>query len=82
MRRAFWEQAPDLASCNDRLMRRGWYLLLILPFAGTLLPWLYNHPRPTLFGIPFFYWYQLLWVVLTGALLGLVVIMTRKRGDV
>jgi len=63
-------------------MRRGWYLLLILPFAGTLIPPLYNRASPTLFGMPFFYWYQLAWVLVTAALLGLVVELTRKDGDV
>jgi hypothetical protein len=63
-------------------MRRAWYALFVLPFVGTLIPPLYNHPRPILFGMPFFYWYQLAWVVLTAALLGLVVAVTRERGDV
>jgi hypothetical protein len=63
-------------------MRRRCYSLLILPFVGTLLPFLYDHPRPTLFGLPFFYWYQLAWVVVTAALLGLVVALTREPGDV
>ncbi|HXO16966.1 MAG TPA: DUF3311 domain-containing protein [Candidatus Dormibacteraeota bacterium] len=60
-------------------MRRGWYALLILPFVGTLLPALYNHARPPLFGIPFFYWYQLAWVLATAALLGIVVVLTREH---
>lgn len=64
------------------MMRRGWYALLVLPFVGTLLPSLYNHARPVLLGMPFFYWYQLLWVVVTAALLGTVVVLTRDRGDV
>ena len=76
------EQARGRSSCNDRLMRRGWYLLLTLPFVGTLLPMLYNHARPVLFGMPFFYWYQLLWVIVTCALLVLVIVLTRERGDV
>jgi hypothetical protein len=63
-------------------MRRGWYALLVLPFVGTLLPALYNHARPALFGIPFFYWYQLGWVLLTAALLGVVVAQTRNSDDV
>ena len=63
-------------------MRRALYGLLVPPFAGTLLPFLYNHARPALFGIPFFYWYQLAWVLATAALLGLFVALTRARGDV
>ncbi len=59
-----------------------WYALLIAPFVGTLIPWLYNRATPALFGLPFFYWYQLAWVLVTSALLGLVVFLTRNRDDV
>ena len=44
---------------------RGWYWLLLVPLAGTLIPTIYNHEDPSLGGIPFFYWYQLLWVPLS-----------------
>jgi len=64
------------------MKRRVWYLLLVLPFVGTLIPPIYNRIEPTLFGLPFFYWYQLLWVVITSLLLGIVVIATRKPDDV
>ena len=47
---------------------RGWYLLLALPFLGLLYPPLYATDKPELFGFPFFYWYQLLWVPVTAAL--------------
>ena len=67
---------------DDRMRRRWWYLLLILPFVGTLLPPLYNHAHPTLFGMPFFYWYQLAWVLVTAALLGIVVALAGESGDV
>ena len=42
--------------------------LLIVPFLA--LGWVpfYNAVEPSLFGIPFFYWYQFLWVFLTPAL--------------
>ena len=64
-------------------MRGRWsYALLTLPFIGTLIPVLYNHPRPSLFGMPFFYWYQLAWVVVTPLLLGIVVVLTRDGGRV
>lgn len=39
--------------------RSGWYWLLLVPLVAVLYPPLYNRTDPTLFGIPFFYWYQL-----------------------
>ena len=48
------------------MRRRGWYVLLLLPFIGTLIPPFYNHASPALFGMPFFYWYQLAWVLVTA----------------
>jgi hypothetical protein len=47
---------------------RGWYWLLVLPFLGLLYPPLYAKHDPVLFGFPFFYWYQLLWVPVAAAL--------------
>ncbi len=35
------------------------YLLLIIPCVIALWAPLYNFASPTLFGIPFFYWFQL-----------------------
>ena len=62
--------------------KRAWYALLVLPFIGTLVPQIYNRPDPPLFGLPFFYWYQLAWVIVTSILLGIVVVATRTRDDV
>lgn len=52
--------------------KKVWYWLLALPYIAIL--WLpsYNRIEPTLFGLPFFYWYQLLWVVLCSALIAFV----------
>ena len=36
-----------------------WAWLLVVPVLAVLWPPLYNHRDPTLFGVPFFYWYQL-----------------------
>lgn len=49
----------------------GW--LLIVPVVVPLLPWLYNRRTPAIFGIPFFYWYQLLMVPLGSAVVWLVI---------
>lgn len=42
--------------------------LLLLPVIGLLFPSFYNFREPALAGIPFFYWYQVLWVVLTAGI--------------
>jgi hypothetical protein len=49
-----------------------WYLLLLIQFIAVLWPPFYNTAEPELVGIPFFYWYQLLWVIL-GAILTAIV---------
>ena len=52
--------------------RRAARLLLLAPCAGLLWVPFYDRPGPPLFGFPFFYWYQLAWVPVTSALVGLV----------
>jgi apolipoprotein N-acyltransferase len=54
---------------------KGWYWLFLLPFFGTFFPWIYNTRDPELIGMPFFYWYQMLWVLLTVIL---TIIVYRK----
>ncbi len=57
------------------------YLLLALPFAGVLWVPFYNHIGPELWGIPFFYWYQLFWIPLGAVLLYPVYRVTRDEPD-
>jgi hypothetical protein len=64
---------------DHRRSHRGWYWLLLIPLIGTLIPPLYNHEDPTLAGIPFFYWYQLLWVPLSVLVTWTVYRRTRRR---
>jgi hypothetical protein len=45
------------------------YLLLIVPFVAVLWTPFYNSSEPSLAGVPFFYWYQMLWILLGAALL-------------
>jgi hypothetical protein len=55
--------------------RRGWswwYLLFVIQFIAMLWPPFYNRAEPTLIGMPFFYWYQLLWVII-GAILTAII---------
>lgn len=44
-----------------------------------LWPPLYDSVTPMLWGIPFFYWYQLSWIVLSGVVIGVVYALTRAR---
>lgn len=52
--------------------RKPWRLLLVLPYLGLLFPQFYARATPAFFGFPFFYWYQLLWVILASALIAIV----------
>ncbi|MET7477774.1 DUF3311 domain-containing protein [Streptomyces sp. NPDC005648] len=41
---------------------------LIAPFVAMLWVGSYARTDPTLIGVPFFYWYQMLWVLISTAL--------------
>jgi hypothetical protein len=60
----------------SRSIRTGgwshWYWLFVAEFAISLWPPLFNRIEPTWLGLPFFYWYQLL-CVLIGAVLTAIV---------
>jgi hypothetical protein len=60
-------------------MARARYLVLLLPFLAYLYPAWYNRAEPSLFGFPFFYWYQLLWVALTSVCIAVVIAWERRR---
>jgi hypothetical protein len=57
---------------------RWWYLLFLVQFVAVLWPPFYNRAAPSWFGIPFFYWYQLLWVVIGGLCTAVVYLGTRR----
>jgi hypothetical protein len=58
---------------------RGWRWLLLVPFAAVLAVPLYNRDAPLLAGVPFFYWYQMLWILLSAAIIFLVHRIERMR---
>ncbi|MEU5834626.1 DUF3311 domain-containing protein [Streptomyces diacarni] len=43
-------------------------LCLFAPFVGILWVDSYARIEPTLIGVPFFYWYQMLWVLISAVL--------------
>ena len=60
-------------------LKRYWpRLLLVIPFLVVLWVPSYNRLEPTLGGVPFFYWYQLAWILIGAVLvLGVYLIETR-----
>ncbi|HXC57558.1 MAG TPA: DUF3311 domain-containing protein [Rhizomicrobium sp.] len=67
----------------DKRKRRGFraiHLLLLIPYAAVLWVPSYNRIDPMLAGIPFFYWYQMLWIVL-GAAVMIPVYLVEERAD-
>ena len=61
---------------NEKMTGRGRRylarLLLLVPFAALIWVPSYNRIEPELAGVPFFYWYQLAWIII-GAVLVLAV---------
>jgi hypothetical protein len=53
-----------------------WYLLLLIQFIAVLWVPFYNAKEPSLYGIPFFYWYQMLWVIIGAILTAIVYVAT------
>jgi hypothetical protein len=45
-----------------------WYWLLVLPFIATLWVPFYNAIEPMWLGIPMFYWWQFVWILISAIL--------------
>ena len=53
--------------------KRHWLrILFVLPFIAMLWVSSYNRVTPELFGFPFYYWYQLSWVVIAAIIAGII----------
>jgi hypothetical protein len=64
-------QTSDGGPLSDRAPSgKSWLRwLLVIPFIAVLWVPFYNSVEPSLGGIPFFYWYQLLWVLVSSVLI-------------
>lgn len=57
-------------------------VLLAIPLVALALVGTYARSGPTLWGFPFFYWYQMMWVILTPIFTVLAyLVIKRARGD-
>ena len=64
---------------EDDVTRISWTRwLLIIPVVAVLWVPFYNGVEPRLWSIPLFYWYQLVWVLLSTVLIGIVYLAERK----
>lgn len=68
------DREPSMAPSRGRRLAR---ILLVIPFAAMLWVPSYARLRPRLWGIPFFYWYQLLWIVIAAAITIIVYVVER-----
>jgi len=76
-----YDQGSQSGEADNQDAARGgsgwWLLLLLLPFLGLLYPPIYARVEPALWGIPFFIWYQFLWVFIT---VGITALVYKLRG--
>jgi hypothetical protein len=66
------------SSPETRRARRRWYWLLFVPYVALLVPQIYASGGPPLFGIPFFYWYQMSGSITAAVVTGIVYFATRE----
>jgi hypothetical protein len=64
---AFGKTARRNAAEGDSLKFHPVYLCLLVPYAAWVWVPFYNRLEPSLFGIPFFYWWQIFGIFLTAA---------------
>jgi hypothetical protein len=56
-----------------------WNLLLLVPLLMLVTPW-FNSADPVVWGMPFFYWSQFLWVPVGVICVAIVYLKTRGDG--
>jgi uncharacterized membrane protein len=56
-------------------------ILLLVGIVVPLLVSTYDSIEPRLFGFPFFYWYQLLWVFLAAAICGVCYFLLQRESN-
>ncbi len=65
---------------NRNSTNRRWYWLLLIPYVAMLWVPSYNSIEPSFAGIPFFYWYQFVWIALTALVIWAVYLLAHNGG--
>ena len=64
-----------------RSHRTRWYWAFLIPLGLVIAVPFYNKAEPALWGLPFFYWAQLLFVVVGAVVTGAVYCLTPESGS-
>ena len=67
---------PRRDADEARKSRSPWLWLLLLPYPALMWVPFYNFTEPRFLGFPFFYTYQMAWVLITALVTGLVFLIT------
>ena len=70
--------ASPNGKAGSGLRFRAWNLLLIIPLF-TLITAIYNKHDPTFIGMPFFYWFQFVGIIVGVVCTSLVYLMTKDE---
>jgi hypothetical protein len=70
---------PSGSPAHPALRWSKWNLLLLVPLLVLVTP-LYNGDEPRLFGFPFFYWLQFLFIPLGAVCVAVVYVKTKNIG--
>ncbi len=76
--RANLDEENRLSTSSAPSWRRAVLVLLLIPYIGLMWVASYASITPELGGIPFFYWYQFLWIVIGAAIT--IVVYLAERG--
>ncbi|HTH73282.1 MAG TPA: DUF3311 domain-containing protein [Trinickia sp.] len=60
---------------------KRWLWLLVIPWIAMIWVPSYNKVEPQLGGFPFFYWYQLFWVLASAIITAIVYFKTKTRSN-
>jgi len=71
----------DPGTPTKRVVNRVWYVGLVAPYVGLLWLPFYAKREPQLFGFPFFYWYQFLWILVSAVLTAIVYVLTTSSDE-
>jgi len=77
-----WQYVVRVKTVSSNQNKRNWIvvgIITLLIFAVYVWPW-YSFVHPTLAGIPFFYWWIIVWYVISSLLLYSIVSLRVKGG--